>query len=80
MRKVFTLSLLSLFASVSIVAQTLENSPNAKPKMQTEITPVVKIDKTKINPVVKLKNENVNNNTQPLKKEEEVKSIETKQK
>lgn len=79
MKKVFTLSILSLFASVSMVAQSTENPTSAELKKQTEIIPVVKIDKSKISPVVKI-NKEMNKTVQPVKKEEEIKSIETKQK
>ena len=80
MKKVFTLSLLSLFASVSIVAQSANTVSNSTAKQNSEITPVVKIDKSKIKPVVNVRQAELNNKVQPVKKEEEIKSIETKQK
>lgn len=80
MKKVFTLSFLSLFASVAMVAQSSSAQSNAELKKETKVQPVVKVDKSKMKPVVKVKSVQLNNTVQPVKKEEETKSIETKQK
>ncbi len=79
MKKVFTLSLMSLLVSVSVVAQSEVKPISEKTKSEAVIKPIIKVDKLKMKPI-KLENARINNATQPVKREEEVKSIETNQK
>jgi hypothetical protein len=83
MKKVLILSVLSLFSGMSMQAQSsgsAEKKEITPSKSQTEIKQVTKINRVNVAPVVSLKNARISQQTQPVKKEEEVKSIETNQK
>ena len=83
MRKVVVLSVLTLFTGVSMIAQSVQSNEKAKvskDKSQVEIKQVTKIDRAIIKPVQKLERTKVTQGAQPVKKEEEIKSIETNQK